>query len=1040
MPLKRYFQLSVLSLYISAAVSLNAAELDLPNYPLQTSGFVKPNVMLLFDNSNSMKNNNINGRSRLAIAKEVAVDLVNNTPNVRFCLALFNDNLGRLVWGKNNNGNWGWRVKGNGGEVAYECQIPTPTSGGQTDLGEKIAGLDTFLTTALAGTYYEVIEYFRDGRSVYKPNSATGRTSPIQYRCQKNFTIVLTDGAPYLDDQFPGFKDKNGDVDHTGKTGNYDLSPLAEDGYPMDSQSWKAKYFFLDDMAQYAYETDLRGAAELDEAGKSYNDSLFPRQNMSTYTVAFTLDATSDAAVMLQEAAEKEGYGHGKYYTANNSTGLAESFSNALQKITDTSYSVAGSSASGSQLSAGLNIYQTRYTEKNWAGELFALSIDPSSYAVSSAPTWTAPHDINHLQRVVFTGLDEGILFNENSTALVDIVGNNQVLMYIRGDDSQSNYRDNTPAPDNDLIMGDVVNSAPAYVPAPATQSGYQNEPYAVQYESFYQINKDRDPMIYVGANDGMLHGFNASTGLENFAYIPTKVLPYLNELTDPDYQHRFFVDGSPSVTNVYSNNAWRSLLVGGLGRGGQGIYAIDVTDTSPANSTSAAQKVFQWEFSDEDDADLGFTYSQPQIMRLNDGKFYVVLANGYNSISTVDSDSHISTSGDAVIYLLDIETGALVKKLSTGVGIAESGDQNTANGMATVTGIDSVQPENDLMVPGQDGLIDYLYAGDLFGNVWKFDLSASGPTAVNEWGEIDNQDYQGTNLFTATDRDGNSQPITVPLTVVKLPLSQKTMIYFGTGKFLEASDTQSSNIGLQTFYGLEDTGTVISSRTELVEQSIVYQHDVAFSVPDAEDVHREVRITSANEYTATAKGWFMDLRQPADNSTPQASASADTVYQELGEQVIAKAVYRDSTDGASHFSDGRIFFVAQTSDFTDPCLPNSKNFLMELSAETGSRFDYKAFDINGDGTIDDGDGVEVEVDGQTISVSVSGLEVSSGQTPLFVDVLNSSGEQTDKELIVINNGKVTDADGSKLATILSQKYKPVTVGTRLSWREIRSD
>jgi len=298
----------------------------------------------------------------------------------------------------------------------------------------------------------------------------------------------------------------------------------------------------------------------------------------------------------------------------------------------------------------------------------------------------------------------------------------------------------------------------------------------------------------------------------------------------------------------------------------------------------------------------------------------------------------------------------------------------------------------------------------------------------------------QGTSLFTATDRDGNSQPITVPLTVVKLPLSQKTMIYFGTGKFLEASDTQSNNIGLQTFYALEDSGAAISSRAQLVEQSIVFQRDVAFSVPGSEDVHREVRITSDNEYTTTAKGWFMDLRQPVDNSITQASASADTVYQELGEQVIAKAVYRDSTDGASHFSDGRIFFVAQTSDFTDPCLPNSKNFLMELSAETGSRFDYKAFDINSDGNIDDTDGVEVEVNGQTISVSVSGLEVASGQAPLFVDVLDSSGAETDKELIVINSGKVTDAGESKLATILSQKYQPTTVGKRLSWREIRSD
>jgi type IV pilus assembly protein PilY1 len=229
--------------------------------------------------------------------------------------------------------------------------------------------------------------------------------------------------------------------------------------------------------------------------------------------------------------------------------------------------------------------------------------------------------------------------------------------------------------------------------------------------------------MIYVGANDGMLHAFRADTGDANsgkeiFAYVPAAVYDNLSKLTAPSYVHKPFVDGSLSAGDAYVGGTWKTVLLGGLGGGGKAIFALDIT-----NPTAMGVSQVMWEF--EDAADLGYTVGQAQIALLNNGVWAAVFANGYNS-----------TSDRAYLYLVNLQTGALIKKIPAGVG--------TSNGLSTHVLYDS----------NGDQTVDAVYAGDLQGNMWKFDLTGSNVTA---WGVAN----AGVPLFTARNASNEVQPIT---------------------------------------------------------------------------------------------------------------------------------------------------------------------------------------------------------------------------------------------------------------------------------------
>lgn len=967
-----------IALVVVIAAPSFAADMDLPNNPLHSKTYVRPNVMLLMDNSGSMKHKpSGSSQSKMKIVKNVAKGVIEDNPDIRFCLAIFNSSQG--------------------GKIIKECEIPTTPAGqSQSGIATKIDQLTTKSWTPLAETYYEVIRYFSGKDSVY--NSNTSYTSPIQYRCQKNFSIILTDGAPTKDSYFPDLSDMS-DVKAIS-SGNYD--GVNNDG----NGSSNGNYKYLDDFAKYAWDADLRPSG-VDDAGVSFQDPKFSsagdpgRQNMYTYTIGFNIDDP-----MLQDAAD---YGHGIYRTASSATDLKETFNNALKDISNKSQTVSALAGSSSFLTPGvdLNIFQSRYFSKNWSGELLAWRLNPTTYTLETTPVWKAPlPSTTWSDRVLYTGYDNGTLFEKDSFTTDDynnwFVDPIDLIPYLSGDMSNTTLRTRTS------VLGDIINSDPVYI-TPPLKGRYKDSEFNGQaYSTFAEDNKSRINMIFIGANDGMLHGFNASTGAEILGFFPSKVLSRLKYLAKKDYQHQFFVDGTPAVADVFDNESktWRTLLVGGLRRGGQSIYALDITAPSlfTQDATNAANTV-RWEFGDNNDNDFGYSYSQPQIMRLNDGNFYVVVGNGYNS---TEADANPSTTGNAVLYLLNVKDGSIKKKVSTLVGSAQDpSGRGISNGLATVTGFDV---END-------GKTDYIYAGDLFGNLWKFDLTSSDS---NNWGGV-------LKLFTAcaektckTGVDNNHQPITVPIEVAETEYG-KTMVFFGTGKLLESQDLLKSNIQQQSIYGLIDTNQVIS-KSQLLGQKIIYSGDADGKYS------ADIRVTT-NAKVTTQKGWYLDIKVPVYDSAKTlvdkiTQVATPTSYQTQGEQVLARARY----------SKGVVTFYtkALSNQIIDPCSDiSAKSFAMELNALSGSRLGAVRSDVNGDGVVDDKDSLDTGSTnrlGKKEFIVVSGVAGGNGSGGLEVSVIGSNNKVTDKVISI----KPGNGDNAPPPT-----GKSVRSGYRTAWREI---
>jgi type IV pilus assembly protein PilY1 len=1013
-----------------------AAELSLPDFPLQVTEYVEPNVMLLLDTSGSMATASSSaGQSRMDVIKEIATELIDENKNIRFCLARFRYDQG--------------------GKILSECGSSNEAI---SSMKAAITTLSAFGSTPLAEAYYEVINYFAGSTPKYRNGPSTDNTnndntlavalsggkytSPIQYRCQKNYTIVLTDGTPQLDSYFPSFPSKQSGIKDTnidtffseaeGPNGNWDEKD--DDGNGGSNNGLYGVYYYLDDMAKYAWDVDLRDTSVAgvgnDITGKSFDDSTnsneYKKQNLRTYTVDFT-----STVPMLQTAAQ---YGNGwdgtgtysgdnHYYNASNKAQLKQAFKDAIDQIVDENKTATEPTTNSDRYSTSLRLFQTRFTNTKWTGELLAYKLQGVNNEL--VLEWTAPGSFpsNWSERVVYSGINGGVplKWNELTTLQQNTWfggtqnQHEQRLDYIRGKTAAQIGLSNFRA--RESLMGDVVNSSPVYV-GPPNANSFKYTDLATSYTSFVNTHNGSIPraeMIYVGANDGMLHGFAVNeSGEEKMAFVPSKVMPNLAELSQADYNHKFYVDGSPEVANVNAefisgSKTWRTILVGGLRRGGQGIYALDITDPArfidgtPAEIEARASTTFLWEFSDDEtlgnasttdkysaDKDLGYSYSQPQILRLNDGEFYVVLGNGYNS---TESDGHKSTDGDAVLYLLNIATGAVVKKISTGHGMAEDpGPNSLGNGFATVFGFDAGTSKEGIVSGRADGKVDYIYAGDLFGNLWKFNLSSKTPS---DWDDSSNPPIK---LFTAIDAAGKRQAITVQPQAHKLQ-DGEIIVLFGTGRLLESADKQANNIITRsgnTFYGIADTNTEVQ-RSELLKQEITEQGVIGDG---------EYRLVSSKPRTYH-KGWFMDLQRPVESG-------GVVTYQEEGEQVIV----------AARIIDNVVFFTTRSGDQNACLSPSRTDFLMTLGVRSGAGLNYTIIDTDGNGTIDDAD------DGPS-TASTKG-EKLSGRTGF--------GSQ-----LPVTIGDDEANDGTKKGYICDAErcYKMQSgakVWNRTSWKEIRTD
>jgi len=549
----------------------------------------------------------------------------------------------------------------------------------------------------------------------------------------------------------------------------------------------------------------------------------------------------------------------------------------ASSRVTSLAVSVASTRGESS-------LFLATYEPVRWTGTVTAFSVGAGTDRASSAGLWgtvpasgaTAARPVStatFLDSIEFVPADrvvlsavagsaagvtsKGISWSWDSltadqkNALNTLDGQvdgfgSQRLAYLRGDRTREGasgggFRSRASR------QGDIVNSKVWHL-AGMPGSGYSANGYA----AFKSRLSPRDAMLYVGANDGMLHGFSAATGQEKIAYVPRGTVVHLPSLTSPRYMHRYFVDGSPFAADIHVDGSWKTWLAGFSGLGGTGYFVLDVTDPSAFNATNASRLVVL-DQTGTTDVDIGHITSDPvrehdspaltrQISQLNDKRWALIMGNGYNS------------ANETAVLLIQYLDGARELKKIIAVNATSSGS-TSGNGLSAPRLIDL----------NGDNIPDVAYAGDLLGNLWKFDLSSGDATA---WATA----FDGVPLYVAesTGSPRKSQPVTSAPVWLAHPQGG-VMVVFGTGRNLTDSDR--TNLSTQTIYGVYDdtvvsrdagkvnlrpkSGAITGGRGALVQQHIA-------PAPTATGAAGPVWTISSRPVTYTGaspkRGWYLDL------------------------------------------------------------------------------------------------------------------------------------------------------------------------------------
>lgn len=899
----------------------------------------------------------------------------------------------------------------------------------------------------------------------YYADDLSGKDDPIAYSCQKNFTILFTDGAWNGGSPYVGNEDGDNRSDTLADVAyRYymnDLSPLEDNVKPDLPLESDLPQFVLDPttpdnitthqhmvtftvafgLSGNLVDTDGDGNPDFDAAGNDWSTPGEPDKDGFWSDLGSDAEKTDDVWHAAFNSA-------GIYASASSPTEVSEKLINAISAIASRVGSAAAVALNSGTLNANSRLYQARFNSNGWSGNLFSVPIqdgpvdrdndgnDDSPAECDAYPEvgalcdveWNAAYELaqqGHASRNIYTMETDTYttvefenlfdLSSEQRTALrthpdtlvVEGSGVGQDrLDYLRGDHSLESDQSggsfrvrNSVADFNGVslgiksALGDIIHSSPAYVGAP--DFSYPDSLEADNYSAFKYNNRNRDPVTYVGANDGMLHAFDALTGEEKFAYVPGALIKRLNLLTSLNYNsgHTYFVDGSPQVFDAY-DSGWKTMLASSVGAGGQIVFGMDITDPDAIASRTI------WEFTDNPrmsgtdvfgDVDLGFTIGDVRYAKMNNGEWVVIFGNGYNN---THPDDNVSTTGNGVIYVVNAFTGALVRKFDTGIGMAEDPTAaNRPNGVATVTPVDM----------DGDFKVDALYAGDLFGNVWKVDVTSSTP------GSWDFAYKTGTDpkpVFIARDAGGTVQPVTSAIAVKRHPIERdQTLLLFGTGKYFEVGDSASAGAAtqIQTFYGVWDDNNGMSQplRNDLMEQRILDQDFVT----GVDGSSREFRVTSSERDDlsyqidwSTDKGWFMDLRYG----------------DEYGERVVVDPIIRNN----------RIIFVTTVPD-EDPCGYGGSSWIMELNANDGNRLHIPPFDVNGDGVIDETD----IMDYMGTDTIVSGTRSREGIVASPGILNNNSGG---------GSSEIKFFSGSRGGIDIVSESAAANFRKRQSWRQLR--
>lgn len=794
--------------------------------------------------------------------------------------------------------------------------------------------------------------------------------------CRQNYTLMMTDGIwsgettignfdssnqtlgdgtaytarrPYMDGNSESLADVAFKYWATDLRTDLDnnINPFIIDSTGnISEQYWNAKNDPATWQHMVTFTVGLGLKSTLPAVGLDWQDDTFAGSynNIRTGVINWPPLASSGGKVAdLWHAAINS---RGEFFSAEKPTDLVEAFQTVVSRVNKGIGSSAAVAANTTSIKTGTSVYQARFNSADWSGDLLSIPVNADGTLPTNIVTstiWSAKDTVTaqnfNTGRVIVTykpSSKKGIPFrwpvtpstptaNEldvtqsdflkinYDTLGIDTNGSNR-LKWLRGDRALEGPTFRV----RNYVLGDIVESTPSLVEAPSNFS------FDTTYNTFKAANKTRDNILYVGANDGMLHGFNATDGKEVLAYVPNAVFSNLNKLPSKTYAHEYFVNGSPMTGDVkYSDNTWRSVLVSGMGSGAKGIFSLDVTRPGAFTEANAAN-IVKFEYTDLNDPDVGNIISAPSIVKMNNGKWAAVFGNGFNSIGT----------GKSSLFIVDIETGNLIKKISTTVG-----NLGTPNALQNPS----------LMDIDGNGTIDYAYAGDSYGRVWKFDLRSSN---IAGWSIA----FSGSPLINVT------QPITSQIEIAP-SVNGGHMILFGTGKYLEVSDKSDTNAN--AFYGVWDNGTT-SVVGDLIEQTvteIIVKSGLNY------------RKTSSNvvDYS-TKKGWYLSLPQ-------------------TGERVVTNSIVNS----------GLVYFTSIIPS-TNDCSYGGTSWLMELNYENGASPYTAAFDTNNDGIIDSNDITVSGVGYQAISSSPTILTgLGSSNSPFNMVYINQSNGLINTALTVGN-------------------------------------
>ncbi len=722
------------------------------------------------------------------------------------------------IWNRNSAGN---TIDTSGASPAYP--IPHSTNGGLFDgtnratFFSRLHGAGADDGTPLKGALQRAARYFKTD-DPWKDSNGSLLT------CRQNYAILTTDG--YWNDDSGYTAVGNADaVANTDVNGDRPKYPDA----------------FSDTLADVAYEywrKDMR--TDMTDNVRSSAADPAKWQHLVTFGVSIGLQGTlnpnnpppspwnvdpttgGEGPKRIDDLWHAALNSRGSFVVASDTDRFAQALSDALKAIDGRTASGSNIASSSTKTDTTTLTFVAGFASSTWLGDLIASPFNAALTGVSSTPLWVLSKtfqsggaNATFTSRPVLTskGGTARLFTVTNFTGDSDFAARNgqsdavtaaENVAYLRGDQSKEIGQTNGTLRKRAHPIGDIVDSSPAYVAATNT--------------------------VYIGANDGMLHGIDASNGKVLFSYMPKGIdFSSLANLSSTSYDHHYFVDGQIDVGRIDGNGSnYKNVLIGALGRGGRGVFALDVTAPDSMGTGNVL-----WDNTTQDtstDPNMGYVLGAVRIRKGNGDKTYAFVPNGIDS-----------PNGSATLFVYELATSGAILSTSRLVADAGTGNGLMSLGLADLNG---------------DGTVDTVYGGDLKGNVWRWDFSGDNvPTAA-------------VKLFQAVDGSGTPQPITGGIGVGRDELSGKVFVGFGTGRFISTSDvpTSTSSGGTQSLYGLMDEATTIAGRNNLQARTIPYSGTTADG--------RALR--GFENYSALPggkKGWYIDF------TPPERVISAPTIY-----------------------------------------------------------------------------------------------------------------------------------------------------------------